>query len=63
MIAGPVAHSHALWRHPQSRFDFLRPEVYQQIAQVLERGKFDLLFFADRLAVSESLDVLPKSYS
>ncbi|MBD2108234.1 LLM class flavin-dependent oxidoreductase [Nodosilinea sp. FACHB-13] len=54
MIAGPVAHSHALWRHPRSRFDFLRPEAYQQIAQVLERGKFDLLFFADRLAVSES---------
>jgi len=54
MIAGPVAHSHALWRHPQSRFDFLRPEAYQQIAQVLEQGKFDLLFFADRLAVSES---------
>jgi len=54
MIAGPIAHSHALWRHPDTQLGFLQPEYYQQIAQVLEQGKFDLLFFADRLAVSES---------
>ncbi len=52
LIAGPVAHSHALWRHPRTTVDFLRPEGYQAIASVLERGKFDLLFFADRLAMS-----------
>ncbi|MBD1909925.1 LLM class flavin-dependent oxidoreductase [Leptolyngbya sp. FACHB-16] len=54
MIAGPVAHSHALWRHPDTELGFLQPEYYHQIAQILEQGKFDLLFFADRLAVSES---------
>ncbi|MBF2047086.1 MAG: LLM class flavin-dependent oxidoreductase [Elainella sp. C42_A2020_010] len=53
LIAGPVAHSHALWRHPQTQLDFLQPAYYQQIAQVLERGKFDLVFFADRLAISD----------
>ncbi len=53
LIAGPVAHSHALWRDPQTQLGFLQPAYYQQIAQVLERGKFDLLFFADRLAVSD----------
>jgi FMN-dependent oxidoreductase (nitrilotriacetate monooxygenase family) len=61
LIAGPVAHSHALWRHPRTTTDFLRPEGYQAIAEVLERGKFDLLFFADRLAMSttygQSLEV------
>jgi FMN-dependent oxidoreductase (nitrilotriacetate monooxygenase family) len=53
LIAGPVAHSHALWRHPQTQTGFLQSAYYQQIAQVLERGKFDLVFFADRLAVSD----------
>lgn len=54
LIAGPVAHSHALWRHPHSQSDFLRPEYYQTVAQVLEQGKFDLVFFADRLAISDA---------
>jgi FMN-dependent oxidoreductase (nitrilotriacetate monooxygenase family) len=59
LIAGPVAHSHALWRYSATGSDFsqpgfLQPEYYQHIAQVLERGKFDLVFFADRLAVSDS---------
>ncbi|MDB5058210.1 MAG: FMN-dependent monooxygenase, partial [Chloroflexi bacterium] len=61
LIAGPVAHSHALWRHPETAMNFLQPEGYQEIAGILERGKFDLLFFADRLAMSttygDSLDV------
>jgi FMN-dependent oxidoreductase (nitrilotriacetate monooxygenase family) len=34
--------------------DFLRPEGYQAIAACLERGKFDLVFFADRLAMSNT---------
>ena len=42
-----------LWRHPQSLpGGFLTLDYYARIAQTLERGKFDLLFFADRLAVS-----------
>ena len=62
LIAGNGAHSHAMWRHPQTQLGgFLDPDYYVQIAQTLERGKFDLAFFADRLAMSdrfgESIDV------
>ena len=53
LIAGPVAHSHALWRHPAHAVPFLSVEYYIEIAQLLERGKFDLLFFADRLAIAD----------
>jgi FMN-dependent oxidoreductase (nitrilotriacetate monooxygenase family) len=54
LIAGPVAHSHALWRHPRTDSDFLHPELYQRIARVLERARFDLVFFADRLAMADT---------
>lgn len=55
LIAGPVAHSHALWRHPETRGSFLDPALYTATAHALEEGLFDFLFFADRLAVSEQL--------
>ena len=54
LIAGNCAHSHALWRHPKSRLGgFLTPDYYTDIARSLERGLFDMIFFADRLAMSE----------
>src|SRR5665213_2743870 len=40
------------WRHPESRTDFMAPEYYQEIARVLEAGKFHLAFFDDRLAMA-----------
>ena len=49
-IAGPVSHSHAAWRHPATDADFLDLGHYQRVARILERGKFDFLFFADVLA-------------
>ncbi|MCW5623581.1 MAG: LLM class flavin-dependent oxidoreductase [Burkholderiales bacterium] len=54
LIAGPCAHSHALWRHPLGEPGFLDPDYYRRIAQSLERGRFDLAFFADRLAMSST---------
>ncbi|WP_339375808.1 LLM class flavin-dependent oxidoreductase [Calothrix sp. NIES-2098] len=53
MIASQVVHSHALWRHPRTDSGFLEAEYYQNIARVLERGKFDLLFFADVLSMPD----------
>src|SRR5216683_7673920 len=53
LIAGPVVHSHAIWRNPKHRTEFLSLAYYTQIAKVLERGKFDFLFFADRLAIAD----------
>ncbi|KAA0024801.1 LLM class flavin-dependent oxidoreductase [Antrihabitans cavernicola] len=49
-IASHVTHSHAAWRHPASDPNFLTPEYYHRIGRILERGKFDFVFFADLLA-------------
>ena len=43
----------ASWRHPDSRTDFLTADFYREIARVLERGKFHLAFFDDRLAMPD----------
>jgi FMN-dependent oxidoreductase (nitrilotriacetate monooxygenase family) len=43
----------ASWRHPEARQDFLSADYYQHIARTLERGKFQLLFFDDRLAMPD----------
>jgi FMN-dependent oxidoreductase (nitrilotriacetate monooxygenase family) len=53
LIAGPVAHSHALWRNPAHEVPFLTTGYYIDVARTLERGKFDLIFFADRLAIAD----------
>lgn len=53
LIAGPVAHNHTLWRHPSHAVPFLSVEHYVEIARLLERGRFDLLFFADRFAIAD----------
>src|SRR4029453_6638962 len=52
LIAGPVSHSHAIWRNPAHDVDFLDLDFYLHIARTLERGKFDLVFFADRLRIA-----------
>lgn len=52
VTAGPGTGAFGAWRYPSSeQFRFLDAEYYQQIARTLERGKFDLIFFADKLAV------------
>ncbi|MDA9391841.1 LLM class flavin-dependent oxidoreductase [Bradyrhizobium ottawaense] len=53
LIAGPVVHSHAVWRNPKHLTNFLNLAHYAEIAKLLERGKFDFLFFADRLAIAD----------
>ncbi|WP_234892397.1 LLM class flavin-dependent oxidoreductase [Agrobacterium vitis] len=45
--AGPTSHHHGMWRHPETDNGFLDPAWYEQLAQTLERGFFDCLFFAD----------------
>ncbi|MBS4102754.1 LLM class flavin-dependent oxidoreductase [Tsukamurella paurometabola] len=52
--AGNVTHAHGAWRHKDSSNDFLSGKYYQHIARTLERGKFDLLFLPDGLAVEDS---------
>src|SRR5215471_10599829 len=43
----------ASWRHPKSRTDSTSPDFYREIARILERGKFHLAFFDDRLAMPD----------
>ncbi len=57
LIHGPTYHSHAMWRHPRTDWDnttWARPELYQHIAQVCERGLFDMVFFADLNYISDT---------
>lgn len=45
-------HHVAAWRHPDARADGgLNFQHYRQITQTAERGKFDMIFFADGVAV------------
>jgi len=41
------------WRHPASMDDYLTPEYFQRIARTLEDGKFDMMFFDDRLSMPD----------
>jgi FMN-dependent oxidoreductase (nitrilotriacetate monooxygenase family) len=43
----------ASWRHPESRPDWFSREYYEEIGRTLERGKFHLAFFDDRLAIPD----------
>jgi len=55
LLTGPVIHSHAVWRHPETIGNYLDPEYYARTARVVEEGLFDFLFFADRLAVGDQM--------
>ena len=57
LVHGPTYHSHAMWRHPRTKaagFDWRRPDLYAHIARTCERGKFDMVFFADLNYISDS---------
>ncbi|WP_339028650.1 LLM class flavin-dependent oxidoreductase [Bradyrhizobium symbiodeficiens] len=41
------------WRHPDSRVDSMSADYYQEIARILEAGKFHMAFFDDRLAMPD----------
>ena len=48
----PMNHSVGAWLHPDSQIGapFAQPEIWQETARTLERGKFDAIFFADGFA-------------
>lgn len=53
MNAGPHGVGH--WRHPAADRRWFHPGYYQDVARILEDALFDLIFFADSLAVPRSL--------
>lgn len=57
LVHGPTFHSLAMWRHrltDHERYPWYRPELYQHIARVCERGCFDMVFFADLNYISDT---------
>ena len=56
LMLSPTYHSLGMWRHPHTAANYnrTRPELYQHIAQVFERGKFDRVFFADVSFLSDT---------
>ena len=57
LVHGPTYHSLAMWRHPrtaEANYEWSQAELYQHIAQVCERGKFDMVFFADLNNISDT---------
>lgn len=48
----PTGHHVASWRHPDAQIDAgINFEHYKEITQTSERGKFDMIFFQDSVAV------------
>lgn len=56
VLPGPAVDYQGLWRHPDTDPKILDLAYYTQLATTLERGKFDMLFFADTLTVFATLD-------
>lgn len=53
--ATPTWHHNGSWRHYESDgIDALKPERYENIARILELGKFDGMFFVDVLMLNSS---------
>jgi FMN-dependent oxidoreductase (nitrilotriacetate monooxygenase family) len=51
MQAGNVTVYSGSWRYPSADLGFLSMDYYKHIAKTLEQGKFDCVFFDDRLAM------------
>src|ERR1700735_4502781 len=51
VVAGPVPGHHGGWRYPTADRNLLSLDYYRKIGKILEDGRFDLIFFADILAI------------
>jgi FMN-dependent oxidoreductase (nitrilotriacetate monooxygenase family) len=51
VVAGPVSGHHGGWRYPTADRNLLSLDYYRNVGRVLEEGRFDLIFFADILAI------------
>jgi len=57
VIHSPMNHTVGSWRHPRNNaqgYNFAEPEMWQEVARTLERGKFDGIFFADQFAAYDT---------
>jgi len=51
-IAGPGG-SAGDWKRSTNGYDWRYPEIYQDIASICERAKFDMVFFADQYGIPQ----------
>lgn len=56
MVNPPTSQYAENWRDPLGRADWLSGLFVTDLARTLERGRFDMVFFADALAVPEDRD-------
>jgi FMN-dependent oxidoreductase (nitrilotriacetate monooxygenase family) len=54
--AGPVSGHHGGWRHPAADLNLLSARYYANLAQILENGKFDMLFLPDIVAIPQRFE-------
>lgn len=59
----PAHHVVGAWALPRSLvgFDYARPELWEHIGRTLERGRFDMLFFADSYNLHDVYQDSPKA--
>jgi len=56
MVNPPTSQYAENWRNPLGRSDWLSGRFFADLGRTLERGRFDMIFFADALAVPEAAD-------
>jgi FMN-dependent oxidoreductase (nitrilotriacetate monooxygenase family) len=49
----PTAHHHGAWRHPASDLGFLDARWWIELAGIYEKGRFDMMFLPDLLAIPD----------
>jgi FMN-dependent oxidoreductase (nitrilotriacetate monooxygenase family) len=49
----PTAHHHGAWRHPAADLGFLDARWWIELARIYEKGRFDMLFMPDLLAIPD----------
>jgi len=54
--AGPVSGHHGGWRHPAADTELLSAGYYTRLGQLLEAGRFDMLFLPDILAIPQRFE-------
>ena len=58
MAHTPASHTQMSWIYPAEKtpYQWHEMEYWQSIARTLERGKFDMFFFADQFAAYEAFE-------
>ncbi|MNO40028.1 putative monooxygenase MoxC [compost metagenome] len=54
---GPIG-----WDGPNANGDWRQPDLYQQMAQICEKGRFDFALFADHLGITSSFQGSMENY-